>query len=95
MARIYTCMGKENVVCVDSHMIRDGHLIIQSDVKEVERIKNMIDTGAPCCLKVDYEADIYIDMYSEFSGCRLCKCGEIIYEKDKTTTSIKTSGRAI
>lgn len=88
-------MGKENVVRIDSHMIRDGHLILQSDTTEVERIKNMIDTGAPCCIKVDYEADINIDMYSEFSGCKLCKCGEIIYETDNTTTLIKRSGRAL
>ena len=88
-------MGKENVVQIDSHMIRDEHLILYSDVKEVDRIKSMIDTGTPCCIKIDYEADTYIDMYIEFSGCSMCKCGEIIYEKDSTSTSIKTSGRAI
>jgi len=88
MARVYTCMGKENVVTITDHQLRDGHLILHGPNDEADKVKYMITTGSPCCIKIDYE-DINVDVYNEFTDCRICKCGEIVFGKSTSSVSVK------
>ena len=71
--RIYTAMGKENCITVDSYVVSPitKYVTFQDDREEtLTQIERIVEAGQPCNMHIRYE-DNDVETVCTLDGCKL------------------------
>jgi hypothetical protein len=85
--RIYTTMGKENCITVDSYVVsyisEDISYVTFQDDNDVTlaRIKSIVEAGQPCNMHIRY-ADSDVETVCTLNGCKLVDSQIVCEEHD-------------